>query len=448
MASATPAAALTPPRIDPGALVRGAPVAPADPTEQRTLCAKPTQMPGVNHAEPTAAQRMMDLPAAWRISRGAGQRVAVIDTGVTRHPRLARVVNGGDYVSDQNGTTDCDAHGTLVAGLIAAKPSPDDGFAGVAPDSTIIAIRQSSDAYQAKNQRSDRDGPPKVGSGYGTVQTLANAVVHAVDLGATVINISEVACGPADRALGDNRLGAAVRYAFTRNVVVVVAAGNLAQGSSCETQNPSPGPASPELYGWDTAVTIASPAWFAPQVLTVGAVDSATGAPAAFSLHGPWLGVAAPGTDITSLDSTAGSDRLVDAQEGQKGLIGIDGTSFAAPYVSGLAALIRARFPQLTAAQVIDRITRTAHAPGTGRDNAIGHGVIDPVAALTATLPGTIPDPQQAHAIPAPAPKTAPDHRARNRAVIAVAACLGVTAAGIALSIPFRRLRKLRPDEY
>ncbi|MFP3468411.1 S8 family serine peptidase, partial [Leifsonia sp. SIMBA_070] len=76
----------------------------------------------------------------------------VIDTGVTRHPRLPRVQAGGDYVSRTDGTDDCDGHGTLVAGIIAAQPSPTDAFAGVAPESSIIAIRQSSGAFEAKER--------------------------------------------------------------------------------------------------------------------------------------------------------------------------------------------------------------------------------------------------------------------------------------------------------
>ncbi len=123
---ALPAAAIPPPAVDIAALVRDAPVAPPEPTEQKMLCAKPVLSPGTDITEPSAAQAMMRLPEAWRFSRGGGQRVAVIDTGVTRHPRLPRITAGGDYVSRSDGTDDCDGHGTLVAGIIGAQPAPGD----------------------------------------------------------------------------------------------------------------------------------------------------------------------------------------------------------------------------------------------------------------------------------------------------------------------------------
>lgn len=445
-----PAAAIAPPSIDSAALVRDAPVAPPEPTEQKMLCAKPVLAPGTDVTMPSDAQTMMRLPQAWRFSRGAGQKVAVIDTGVARHPRLPRITAGGDYVSGSDGTDDCDGHGTLVAGIIAARPSAGDAFAGVAPEASIIAIRQSSAAFEPKDRkRSDKaDANPTVGTGFGTVQTLAHAIVRSVGLGATVINISEVACGPAGSNLHDEELGAAVKYAFDRNVVVVAAAGNLTANSQCSQQNPPPNPANPALGGWDTVTTVASPAWYSPYVLSVAAVDSQGGAPAPFSLAGPWVSVAAPGTSILSLDSYRGSGRLVNAQEGDKGLVSVDGTSFAAPYVSGLAALVRAKFPELDAAQVMERIIRTAHAPGTGRDNTVGHGVIDPVAALTYQLPATQVDWAVPQAISAPAPQVPPDHRPRTVALIGAGICALILVAGWAVSMPARRLRRLEPDEY
>ncbi|GAC70496.1 type VII secretion-associated serine protease mycosin [Gordonia soli] len=443
---AAPAVAVTPPTVDSRALVRSAPVAPTEKTEQRTLCAAPRVAGGRDLSIPSAAQRMMNLPEAWRFSRGAGQKVAVIDTGVTPHPRLGRVQAGGDYVSNGNGLSDCDAHGTLVAGIIAARPSSADAFAGVAPAADILSIRQSSGAYAAKDQRRRGEPDPTVGAGYGSVRTLASAVVRAVDLGSTVINISEVACSTSAGRLNDRALGAAVKYAFDRDVVVVVAAGNLSQGSSCGEQNPTP--AAADTTGWNSVRTIASPAWFTPYVLTVGSVDAGTGAPSPFSLHGPWLGVAAPGTDIVSLDSRRGSSGLVDAQQGDQGPVPILGTSFATPYVSGTVALVRARYPKLSAAEVIERVTRSAHAPGTGRDGVIGHGVIDPVAALTGDLAAEQPDATKSKAIAAPTPQSPPDTTARTVAVVGVGVSILVIAAVLGIAMPHRRVKRLDPDDF
>lgn len=353
-------------QADPVPPVTAAPVAPPEPTVQRTRCATTVATADTG---PAAAHRLLDLAAAWEFSRGAGQRVAVIDTGVAPHPRLPRLVAGGDYVSRGDGLADCDSHGTLVAGIIAAAPADGDDFAGVAPAATIISIRQSSGAFAARSADPEAD---HVGPGYGSIGTLARAVVRAVDLGATVINISEVACRT-DGPIADRTLGAAVRYAAAKDVVVVTAAGNLGPGSDCGGEN--------------TGAVFATPARFADAVLTVGAVDSETGTPSGFSVHGPWVGVAAPATGVVSLDRHARRPVLVDALASENGPNPLAGTSFAAPYVSGTAALVRARFPDLDAAGVIRRIVATAHGSGAGRDDAIGHGVIDPVAALTAELP-------------------------------------------------------------
>ncbi|WP_280245618.1 S8 family serine peptidase, partial [Nocardia abscessus] len=184
------AQAISPPAIDSGALgaaqgLSGRP-APLEPTEQRSVCAEPV-LTGSPPSEPPMAQRVLDLPSAWQFSRGAGQKVAVIDTGVNPHPRLRSLQPGGDFVSDSDGTVDCDGHGTLVAGIIAAQPSPGDAFAGVAPDADLLTIRQLSLAYEPKD-RSGRDDPPgKISSdGYGSVLTLAAAVVPAAESSAVM----------------------------------------------------------------------------------------------------------------------------------------------------------------------------------------------------------------------------------------------------------------------
>ncbi|MFE3542321.1 type VII secretion-associated serine protease mycosin [Nocardia sp. NPDC059177] len=430
-----PAGAIAPPRIDPVALeaavaLSGRP-APLEPTEQRELCAAPV-LRGSAPSEPPMAQRVLDLPSAWQFSRGAGQKVAVIDTGVNRHPRLPALQAGGDYVSDSDGTVDCDGHGTLVAGIIAARPSPDDAFAGVAPEAEILTIRQLSLAYEAKDRQGERAPGALRSDGYGSVLTLAAAVVRAVDMGATVINISEVACTSAGSDTADGSLGAAVKYAYDRNVVVVAAAGNVEQGGPCGTQN--------EGSGWSSVTTVPSPAWFTPYVLSVGSVD-ADGTPSALSLRGPWIGVAAIGRNIVSLDSKPGGTGLVDGVQTMNGVQPVDGTSFAAPYVSGLAALVRARFPELSAQQVIERITRTAHAPGRGRDDAIGAGLIDPLAALTAPLPAEAPSEgaDVGHPLAQPYAGPEPDPRPRRVAIIGALTLLAALGIGAAFGFPFRR---------
>ena len=355
----------------------------------------------------------LDLPHVWQLTRGAGQRVAVIDTGVSRHRRLPDVVAGGDYVSTGDGSQDCDAHGTVVAGIIAAAADSDaDGFSGVAPDVTLISIRQSS----AKFAASDRSS-----TGVGDVETMARAVRTAADLGASVINISSVACVPAGSALDDRALGAALAYAVDiKNAVVVAAAGNSGGTAQCPQQPPG--------ATWETATVAVSPAWYDDYVLTVGSVN-ADGAPSAFTLAGPWVDVAAAGEAVTSLGSTR-----------------LSGTSFAAPVVSGLAALIRARFPALTARQVMQRIESTAHHPPAGRDPLVGHGTIDALAAVStdSTPPNTsTPDPTPVPITSAPAPG-APDPQARNTAFYGAAICLVALLAALAIGAARGRLRRYR----
>src|SRR5262249_23769821 len=143
---------------------------------------------------------------------------------------------------------------------------------------------------------------------------------------------------------------------------------------------------------WHGVKTIVSPAWYSDYVLAVGAVTP-DGQPMPDSIAGPWVGVAAPGLRITGLSNINGA--AVNALPGKDPGMGDGfwGTSFSAAYVSGVAALVRARFPNLTAHQAIRRMTETAHNPPRGVDNQVGYGVVDPVAALTFDVPVGDPKP-------------------------------------------------------
>ncbi|BBZ49382.1 type VII secretion-associated serine protease mycosin [Mycobacterium heidelbergense] len=398
------AQAISPPQIDNRLLPKPARPAPPSPTVQREVCATLT---GDSGPARDRAADLVDLPRVWQLTRGAGQRVAVIDTGVSRHHRLPDVVPGGDYVSTGDGTQDCDAHGTLVAGIIAAAPdSKADGFGGLAPDATLIGIRQSSAKFAPAGDRSH--------AGVGDVDTMAQAIRTAADLGASVINVSSVACAPVASALDDRALGAALAYAVdVKNAVVVAAAGNTGGAAQCPPQRPD--------ATWQTATVVVSPAWYDDYVLAVGSVN-AEERPSAFTLAGPWVDVAAPGEAVTSLGSQP-----------------VSGTSYAAPVVSGLAALIRARFPALTARQVMRRIESTAHHPPAGWDPLVGNGAIDPLAAVSTDFgpPANASTPPPVPVPITPPPPPPPRPGAPGTALRGAAACLlalvGVLAVGAAM---------------
>jgi membrane-anchored mycosin MYCP len=405
LATAPPASAVSPPAVDESFLPAAAPPGPPQRTEQRAECSA-----AVRDQDPPGGPRQLDmlnLPRVWPLTRGAGQTVAVIDTGVARHRLLPRLLPGGDYVSTGDGTDDCDGHGTLVAGIIAAMGE----FTGVAPDATLLGIRQSSNKFGPVDE--------PAASGYGDVQTLAEAVRTAADLGATVINVSSVACLASADALDDRALGAALAYAVdVRNAVVVTAAGNVGGPGQCPTQNPV-------RHGrpdWHRIDSVASPAWYDDLVLTVGSV-SGDGTPSQFSLAGPWVDVAAPGEHVVSLDPDG--DGVVDGQPTADGDTPIAGTSYAAPVVSGIAALVRSRWPHLTARQVMQRIEDTAHQPSAGWDPVVGHGVVDVAAAVSGGVPAAAKEtPARSLRAPADVP---PDTRPRRIAMAGAGFCVAVT---------------------
>jgi membrane-anchored mycosin MYCP len=362
---------------------------------------------------PGSAAARLRLADVQQLATGRDQVIAVIDTGVAPHPLLgSRLRGGGDYLTGGDGLDDCDGHGTAVAGLLAAGPvrgQPTGTPVGIAPRAGVIAIRQSSPSFDV----------PAPGGGRrpaGDTATLAEAVVLAVRSGADVVNISEAVCLPADRATAvGGPLQAALRVAAAADVVVVAAAGNVGSGS-CTADGPG---------------QVVLPGWFDRDVLTVGAVGP-DDTPPPFTVPGPWVDVAAPGTGLRSLAVGGGTTG------------GLDGTSFAAPWVAGLAALVRERFPELAAPEVVDRILATARrVPGGG--GALGHGVVDPVAALTAQPVRLAPGPERlegAAAVvaelpgtrPAPAPPPAP-----ARPLDLVAAAVLLTAAVLTVVVLRRR---------
>ncbi|MER7828111.1 type VII secretion-associated serine protease mycosin [Streptomyces sp. NPDC096097] len=355
---------------------------------------------------PWALQRLL-LDELWAQTKGKDKsgksvRVAVIDTGVDRaNPQLSAAIDTGagkDFVDPKggDGTTDTIGHGTKVAGLIAARPQQGTGFVGLAPDATIIPIRQND------------------GQGKGNAANLSQAIDHAVAKGAQVINISQ----DTDAQLStESDLGKAVQKAVAANVVVVASAGN--DGMSGQKR---------KTY----------PAAF-PGVLAVGASDR-NNERAQFSQPGDFIGVAAPGVDMVS--TVPGFGQCID-----------NGTSFSAPYVAGVAALLRAEHTDWSAQQIVWQIQNTAERAINGRDDYVGWGVIDPVRALShdqeaPKAPVPDPGPPQA-AAPEAAPlrltETAQERQERfGTYALGIGAILIAVIAGTATVVRDARRRKRR----
>ncbi|OHW63892.1 type VII secretion-associated serine protease mycosin [Mycobacterium avium] len=465
-ANVTVAQAITPPSVDPGMVPPDGPPRPDQPMRRANSCSAPITVRNPDVAQLAPGFNLLNIAKAWQYSTGNGVPVAVIDTGVSPNPRLP-VVPGGDYIMGEDGLSDCDAHGTIVSSIIGAAPQgilpmprpmpatpafpppagpppavgAPDGVVGVAPHATIISIRQSSRAFEPVNPPpGDPNSDEKVKAG--TLNSVARAVVHAANMGAKVINISVTACLPAAAPADQRALGAALWYAATvKDAVVVAAAGN--DGEAGCNNNPMFDLLDPsDPRDWHQVKVVSAPSWFSDYVLSVGAVD-ASGAALDKSMSGPWVGVAAPGTHIMGLSPQGGGpvNAYPPSRPGEKNMP-FWGTSFSAAYVSGVAALVRAKFPELSAHQVINRIVQSAHNPPAGVDNKVGYGLVDPVAALTFNIPPgdrMAPGSQSRIITPAPPPPP-PDHRARNIAI----GFLGAVAAGVLVLAIAARLRRAR----
>jgi type VII secretion-associated serine protease mycosin len=301
-----------------------------------TLDIKPAQAQGIQ--EKQWHLNYLKVNEAHRISLGSGVTVAVIDSGVEAHPDLRRsLIAGIDLASpgNGNGQQDTQGHGTRMAGLIAASGSSN-GALGIAPESRILPIRI--------NLQDESVNDPS---------TLAAGIYWAIKQKSQVINLSLGGGTAAD----DNR---AIEAAIDADIVVVAAAGNVDQGDFGVTF-----PAAHE------------------GVVAVGGTDK-TGQHGSFSVSGKELTITAPGSDIVSTSIKGGYSSGT-------------GTSDSAAIVSGAVALIRSKYPQLSAKEVIHRLTATATdkgAPGFDRD--YGYGELNLVAALTADVPSLEPSPTPA----------------------------------------------------
>lgn len=342
----------------------------------------------------------------WSLTEGAGVTVAVVDTGVDADtPQLVGRVREGIDVTGSAGSADedCLGHGTFVAGIIGAAPMEGSGFTGVAPAVTILPVRVATSL--------EADQPGSL-----TPERLATGIRRAVDAGADVVNVS------ASTTVDDAALKAAVDYAERRDVVLVASVAN--------EQDDAARPVYPAAYR---------------SVVAVGAIDP-SGARATFSATGSFVDLVAPGEDVISIGPRGGGH-----WQGS-------GTSYAAPFVAGTAALVRAYHPQLSAAQVRHRLLATAiPAAAELPDPAYGWGTVDPLAAVTDVVPEEI---GVAETLVAPPPARLPPESVTDElgAVLAVVGVVvavigtfgmvwGARLAGAAQRRRWRRARILRVDD-
>ncbi len=442
MSNCPPALAIGQPTVDPGVPPPSGTPGPGQPMEQRGPCTTSGVIPGSDPAAVSPSQAALNLTAAWQFSRGEGQLVAVIDTGVHPGPRLPNVDPGGDFVETTDGLTDCDGHGTLVAGVIAGQPG-EDGFSGVAPAARLLSIRTASAKFSPRTP----GGDPQTERAALDIATLARAIVHAADLGARVINISAITCLPADRAVDQAGLGAAIRYAAVdKDAVIVAAAGNSGptgsaasgtSGTSCES-NPLTDLGHPDdPRNWAGVTSVSVPSWWQPYVLSAASVTP-DGRPSEFTMAGPWVGVAAPGENIVSISNRDGGGLANGLPDAHRQMIALNGTSYAAGYVSGVAALVRSKYPELTATQVVRRITATARGGARAPSDVVGAGSVDPVAALTWQLPaGSQPGASPAKPVavpPGPAPRSTTPRTVAFAGTAALALLVATVAAVVAIT--------------
>lgn len=325
---------------------RGLLVSVPEPSK-RQVAAELSQIAGVDFVEPNNTVRMSSLPSdarlsqqwgvsrvgapeAWAVSTGEGVTIAIIDSGVlSTHADLAGrvdVVDDYDFVNDDADATDDNGHGTMIAGIAAASAGNRAYGAGVAPSATVLPLKVLDS------------------TGAGQDVDLAAAIDYAVAHDADVINMSLGSWG------FDSLISQAVADAIAAGVTVVAANGNDAVGNA------------------------QFPAWQAG-VISVGASNRADRL-ASFSNWGPQCDLLAPGVGImsTSLDGATGW---------------ADGTSDAAPFVAGAAALLKSVNPTSTPLEIAAALRRSAvdlYEPGWDERSGSGRLVVDPTEDVA--LPG------------------------------------------------------------
>ncbi|WP_234590014.1 S8 family serine peptidase [Micromonospora sp. MH99] len=348
----------------------------------------------------------LKIPAAHKITKGAGVVVAVVDTGIdANHPDLRGQVlagHGTNVTAAADGRRDDDkelGHGTKMAGAIAGRGGDAMQALGIAPAAKILPISMGTKF----------DG-----------QDVVLGVRWAADNGADVINLSL-----GDEEAASPELVAAINYALSKDAVVVASAGNVEQGDR-QVTSPANIPGVVAVTGFDKRGDFFGGSVQGPEAVIAGPMDSIIGpVPKVVSPNGYSLG---------------------------------SGTSSAAALISGVVALIRAKYPKLDAPNVISRLIETARDAGpAGRDPQFGFGRVDPLAALTRSVPavtanpllkGEEAGPTRAGGATRPGDDDGPavEFGVSNKAgaIVQAGLCLGVPIIGLIVLFVVLRRRKRR----
>ena len=271
--------------------------------------------------------RMIRMPSVWDSGlTGQGVQVGIIDSGISAKNRDLdpdRILPGIDFVSGDNALTDTSGHGTFIAGIIGAARHNGFGISGIAPEATLVSMKTSD------HKRSE-------------IHHVADAIRACVDdYQCSVINLSS------SSEESSEVLAEAIRYADEKGVIIICPVGN----DGNETRN------YPAAY---------------EETIGVGAVDSHKSV-SSFSNCNNTVFIVAPGEETFSLGRT------------RYGIVFRNGTSYAAPFVTGLAALLKERYPQMTRTDFCEILQRSSLDLGDeGYDPHYGWGLIQADAALRA----------------------------------------------------------------
>lgn len=344
--------------------------------------AEPADADGLKDGQWYAA--FLGLKDAHQITTGAGVAVALIDTGVDwRHPDLrGHVVVGADFSKGgQISTGDGRSDSNGHGTQMAGLIAGSGKVAGVAPSATIVPINVSVSS---------------VGS---SSSSLAEGIRWAVDHNVRVISISSAG---SDHPL----LKQMIELALANDIVVVAGAGNLPRNT-----------------------TVAFPAAY-PGVIAACGVDR-KGNRSSISTTGPELVLCAPSDDISS------------AYPGARYAIG-SGTSESTALIAGAAALVRAKFPSLSAIEVVHRLTATATDKGSpGRDDTYGFGIVNVIDALTKDVHGVSSSGTTSDVTPGISTGASPGVLKPWYAALSGIVCLlALAAAGGAVALVLSRVRR------